>query len=178
MPFKLIKSESIFTGRAFGVRRDWMETPDGGETNFDIIEHHGSVIIVPVDGHNIYFVEQYRHATGKELLELPAGTLETGEDPAACAAREIREETGFAASKLVKLGEFFLAPGYSTELMTVFLASGLEANPLESDSDEFISLSVIAIDTVFKMAGSGKIMDAKTLAALLLAYDYLKKQNQ
>jgi ADP-ribose pyrophosphatase len=175
MPFELIKSESLLKGRAFAIRRDWMKTPDGRETKFDIIEHGGSVVLVPLDSNgNLLFVRQYRHAAGTDLLEFPAGTLEPGEDPAVCAAREIREETGFAAGKLEKIGEFYLAPGYSTEFMIVFLARDLTYDPLEADADEFLSLEKIPLMEAIQMAERGEMPDAKSLAALLLARRYLK----
>ena len=170
MPFELLKSETLLKGRAFAIRRDLMKTPDGRETKFDIIEHGGSVVIVPLDAdRNLLFVRQYRHAAGTDLLELPAGTLDEGEPPEICAAREIREETGFAAGKLEKLGDFYLAPGYSTEFMTVFLATELTHNPLEADADEFLSLERIPVAEALNMAEQGKMPDAKSLAALLLA---------
>jgi ADP-ribose pyrophosphatase len=175
MPFELLKSESLLKGRAFAIRRDWMKTPDGRETKFDIIEHGGSVVLVPLDADgNLLFVRQYRHAAGTDLLELPAGTLEAGEDPEVCAAREIREETGFAAGKLEQIGEFYLAPGYSTEFMLVYLARDLTYDPLEADADEFLSLEKIPVTEAIQMAERGEMPDAKSLAALLLARRYLK----
>ncbi len=176
MTFELIKSEPLLKGRAFSIRRDWMRTPNGGETKFDIIEHHGSVIIVPLDAEgNLLFVRQYRHAAAQDLLELPAGTLEPGEEPLVCAAREIREETGYAAGKLEKLGQFFLAPGYSTELMTVFLATNLTHAPLAADEDEFISVEKLPVPEALNRAGRGEFPDAKTLAALFLARRHLSQ---
>jgi len=170
MPFELLKSETLLKGRAFAIRRDLMKTPDGRETKFDIIEHGGSVVIVPLDAEgNLLFVRQYRHAAGADLLELPAGTLDEGEPPHVCAAREIREETGFAAGKLEKLGDFYLAPGYSTEFMTVFLATDLTHDPLEADADEFLSVERIPVADALQMAERGEMPDAKSLAALLLA---------
>ena len=170
MPFELLKSETLLKGRAFAIRRDLMKTPDGRETKFDIIEHGGSVVIVPLDADgNLLFVRQYRHAAGADLLELPAGTLDEGEPPQLCAAREIREETGFAAGKLEKLGDFYLAPGYSTEFMTVFLATELTHDPLEADADEFLSVERIPVAEALKLAERGEMPDAKSLAALLLA---------
>ena len=174
MPFELIKSETLLKGRAFAIRRDWLKTPDGRETKYDIIEHGGSVILVPLDADgNLLFVRQYRHAAGTDLLELPAGTLDEGEEPAVCAAREIREETGFAAGKLEKIGEFYLAPGYSTEFMVVYLATDLKHDPLEADADEFLSVEKIPVKQALEMAEKGGIPDAKSLAALLLAQRYL-----
>jgi ADP-ribose pyrophosphatase len=175
MPFELLRSETLLKGRAFLIRRDYLKTPDGHETKLDIIEHGGSVVIVPVDKDgNLIFVRQYRHAAGTDLLELPAGTLEKDEDPAVCAAREIREETGFAADKIEKIGDFYLAPGYSTEFMHVYLAQGLRHDPLEADTDEFLSVETIPFAEAIQMAEKGEIPDAKSLAALLLAKPHLK----
>ncbi|GIK08780.1 MAG: ADP-ribose pyrophosphatase [Anaerolineaceae bacterium] len=170
MPFKLLGSEILFKGRAFAIRRDWLKTPDDRETKYDIIEHGGSVALIPLDAQgNLLFVRQYRHAAGMDLLELPAGTLDAGEAPEVCAAREIREETGFAAGRLEKLGEFYLAPGYSTEFMVVFLATELSYDPLEADADEFLSVEKIPLAEAFRKAERGEIPDAKSLAALTLA---------
>jgi ADP-ribose pyrophosphatase len=174
MPFELLGSETLLKGRVFLIRRDHLKTPDGRDTTLDIIEHGGSVVIVPVDKDgNLLFVRQYRHAAGMDLLELPAGTLEKGEDPAVCAAREIREETGFAADKIEKIGDFYLAPGYSTEFMHVYLARELRHDPLEADADEFLSVETIPFAEAFQMAERGEMPDAKSLAALLLAKSHL-----
>jgi ADP-ribose pyrophosphatase len=174
MKFDLLGSEIIHQGRAITLRLDHLLMPDGRTAKYDIVEHHGSVILVPVDENgNIYFVRQYRHAAGQEMLELPAGTLEPGEAPEVCAAREIREETGMEAANIKEIGSFYLAPGYSTEFMHVFLASGLSHNPLEADEDEFLSLETLSLAKALKLAESGQLPDAKTLAALLLARPYL-----
>jgi len=177
MPFEFIKSEPLFQGRAFKVRRDVLKAPDGHEARYEIVEHIGSVTIVPVDGQgNLLFVRQYRSATGMDLLELPAGTLDAEDEPyEVCAGRELREETGMAAGKLERLGDFYLAPGYSTEYMAVFLATELTHNPLEADADEFLQLEKIPIKKAIEMAEKGEIPDAKTLAALFLAGRYLKQ---
>ena len=176
MPFELLRSEILLKGRAFAIRRDWMKTTDGRETKFDIIEHGGSVVIVPLDSDgNLLFVRQYRHATGQDLLELPAGTLEENEDPDVCAAREIREETGFAAGKLERLGQFYLAPGYSTEFMVVYLATDLTHDPLEADADEFLSVERIPFAQALEMARRGEMPDAKSLAALFLCQGQVRK---
>ncbi|MGC8856120.1 MAG: NUDIX hydrolase [Anaerolineae bacterium] len=174
MTFELIHSEPLFRGRAFTIRRDLLRTPDGRETKFDIVEHGGSVILLPLDSDgNLLFVRQYRHAAGKDLLELPAGTRDGEETYESCAAREIREETGMAAGKLTKIGEFYLAPGYSTEFMAVFLATYLHPDPLEADADEFLQIEKIPLKQAYEMAEHGLIPDAKSLAALLLARPHL-----
>ena len=178
MPFELLKSEIVYPGRAFTIRRDTLRLPDGHETRLDIVEHHGSVVIIPLDDKgNLVFVRQYRHATGLDLLELPAGTLNKGESPETCARREIREETGMAAGKLEHLGGFYLAPGYSTEYMNVYLATDLRPDPLEADADEFLSVERVPLAETLSMVGRSEIPDAKSLAALLLARPYLEEQK-
>ena len=173
--FELLKSETLLQGRAFKIRRDTLKTPDGRETKFEIVEHGGSVVIVPVDADgNLLFVRQYRHAAGMDMLELPAGTRDGDEPFEDCAAREIREETGMEAGKLIHVGSFYLAPGYSTEYMGVFLATDLKHNPLEADDDEFLSVEKIPVKEALRMAEKGEMPDAKSLAALLMARSYLK----
>lgn len=176
MSFELIKSELLLQGRAFKVKRDTLKTPDGRETKLEIVEHGGSVVLIPIDhAGNLLFVRQYRHAAGGDLLELPAGTRD-GEEPfEECAAREIREETGLEAGDLQKVGEFYLVPGYSTEFMAVFLATDLKDNPLQADDDEFLEVEKIPLKQAIEMAEQGRIQDAKSLAALLLARSHLEK---
>ncbi len=174
--FELLESKIYYQGRAFTLRRDHLRTPDGRTTDFDIVEHHGSVVILPVDENgNLILVRQYRHAVAQDLLELPAGTLEAGEEPLFCAQREIREETGFAAERFQEIGKFYLAPGYSTELMFVYLATDLHPAPLPPDEDEFLKIETLPIETVFDLAAQGQIPDAKSLAALYLALPFLKQ---
>ena len=175
MPFELIRSETLLQGRAFKIRRDYLKTPNGRETSLEIIEHGGSVVLIPIDDDgNLLFVRQYRHAVGRDLLELPAGTRDNNELFEECAAREIREETGMQAGKLQKVGEFYLAPGYSSEFMVVFLATGLKDNPLDADDDEFLEVEKIPLKQAIQMAERGDIPDAISLAALLLAKSYLE----
>ncbi len=176
MNIEVLSHEVMYSGHAFDVRRDRVRYPNENIASLDIVVHPGAVTILPVntDG-EIIFVRQYRHAVGKELLELPAGTLDADEPPENCALREIREETGLAAGRLVKLGEFYLAPGYSTEYMTVYLASDLRPSPLPQDTDEFITLERVPIEQAYSMAVKGELLDGKSLAALLLARPYLYK---
>jgi ADP-ribose pyrophosphatase len=177
MSFELIKSEVLLQGRAFKVRRDILKTPDQRETRLEIVDHSGSVVIVPVDEQGyLLFVRQYRPAVGGDLLELPAGTRREGEPFELCAAREIREETGMEAGKLQELGEFYVAPGYSTERMAAFLATELKENPLQADEEEFLQVEKIPFKQALEMARRGEIQDGKSLAALLLARSYLEGQ--
>jgi ADP-ribose pyrophosphatase len=177
MPFEIIQSKPVFKGRVFSVRQDEVRRDDGGIMRLDVVEHSDSVTIIPLDEHgNIWFVDQYRHPTGDNLLELPAGVIESGETAEACARREIREEIGMACKHLELIGSFYLAPGYTTEFMYVFLALELCANPLQADEDEFITVEKIPAGAAMKMAEEDKIKDVKTLGALLLARSRLLGQ--
>jgi ADP-ribose pyrophosphatase len=158
----------------FDVRVDRVKLPDNREMNIDIISHAGAVTILPVDEKgNILFIRQYRHAAGEEILELPAGVIDKDEPQKACALRELREETGMAAKNITLLGEFYLAPGYSTEYMYVYFANDLSQAPLPQDEDEQIVVERIPVDEAYRMASHGEIRDAKTLAALLLAHSHI-----
>jgi ADP-ribose pyrophosphatase len=169
MGWEIISSEKKFSGKALGVRVDRLRLPDGGEALLEIIDHVGSSVMVPVDEDGgIWFVRQYRHAAGREMLELPAGTLHPGEDPRVCAGRELREEIGMGARMLEKVGGFFLAPGYATEFMHVFLASGLFPDRMPGDEDERLFPEKITLKKVRQMLESGSFEDAKTIAALAL----------
>lgn len=166
---ELIQSESKYQGKAFTIRQDQVRWPNGNISKLDIVEHSGAVTILPIDEDGqVWFVKQYRHAAGTEILELPAGTLEAGESPSVCASRELQEEIGMGAGKFQKIGEFFLAPGYSTEFMHVFLATELYPSELPADEDEFFEVVKIPVEEVMQMAENSQILDAKTLAALLL----------
>jgi len=177
MGIEYIRSEEIYHGRAFDVRRDLVRLPDRREVYYDIVYHTGAVTLVPVDDQGkIWFVRQYRSGARDILLELPAGTLETNENPEVCADREVREEIGLAATRLEKIGEAYLAPGYSTEYMHYYLATGLYDSPLKGDEDEFLETEAIPIREVFRMVEQGNLRDTKTLAALLLALPPLKER--
>lgn len=174
MKFKTLKSEIVYEGKAFNVRREQLLLPDEKTTWFDLVVHPGAVTLIPIDSQGrVLLVRQYRHAVGKELLELPAGTLEAGEDPDVCAAREVREETGMSAGKIIKIGEFYLVPGYSTEYMYIYIASELQADPLPGDDDEFITVEAYPLNDLPDLISKGVLQDAKSLAALSLAQPYL-----
>ncbi|BCY17293.1 MAG: NUDIX hydrolase [Chloroflexi bacterium] len=175
MTFDWLEEVEQYRGRAFAVEKVKVRLPDGRETHYDYVKHSGAVTLVPVDEQNrILFVTQYRIGVKGDLLELPAGTLEIDEDPEKCAAREVREETGMAASTITKLGEFYLAPGYSSEYMHVYLMTGLYPSPLKHDDDEFLQVKAIPVEEVWKMIHSNQFRDGKTLSCLLLAMPYLK----
>jgi ADP-ribose pyrophosphatase len=176
MEFTPLSSETVYHGRAFDVERIQLRLPDGQQRVYDLVRHNDSVTIVPLDEQgNLLFVNQFRLGVGGTLLELPAGVMDDGEAPDICAAREIREETGMAAGRLELLGDYYLAPGYSSEHMYVYLASNLYADALDQDSDEFLQLVSIPAAQAYEMARGGQIRDSKSLAALLLAAPKLSR---
>jgi len=174
MEFDILEHHAHYQGRAFRVAQVQVRLPNGVVRPYDLVEHNDSVTIVPVDdeGH-LWFVSQYRIGAGRRLLELPAGVLEDSEDVRLAAERELREEIGHGAREWQVLGDFYLAPGYCTEHMVVFLARGLYHDPLQPDADEYLRVEVLTIDEAYQEASRGAIKDAKTLAALFLARPYL-----
>ena len=176
MAYPTEQSDSVFQGKVFNVRVDQVQYPDGIVHRVDVVEHHGAVALVPIDvDGGVWFVRQYRHPVGKMLLEIPAGTLEQGEKPQDCAIRECREELGLAPDEIIPLGSVYLAPGYSTEILHIFLARGLRSSPLPPDADEVLEPLKISWQVVQHMIQDGEIRDAKTLAGILLAQSHLDR---
>jgi len=175
MGIQIVQSEIVYRGRALSVRRDRVLLAGGLQSDMDVVVHAGAVTLVPIDEDGfLWFVRQYRHSAGAVLLELPAGTLEEGERPEHCAERECREEIGMAPARLEHIGECFLAPGYSTEYMHFYLATGLTASPLSPDSDEEITVERVRPGQVAALIAAGELRDAKSLAALYLARPWLE----
>lgn len=163
-----VRSEEIFRARVFTLRKDTLRFEDGREMERVVVAHPGAVVVVAVEGSDLFFVRQPRYAAGETLLELVAGTLEPGEEPAVTAGRELQEEAGFKAARLTKLGEFYSAPGFCSELLHLYLAEELTPSRLPGDEDEEISVERYSIDEALAMARRGEFRDAKTLAGLLL----------
>jgi ADP-ribose pyrophosphatase len=167
---KVLNVETRYQGRAFEVRVEEVEIRPGKTLQLDIVQHANAVTILPLDADaNVWFIRQYRHPAREYLLELPAGTLEPGEDPLPAANRELQEEIGMRAASLAEIASFYLAPGYSTELMHVFLATGLSPSALEQDEDEIITVEKIPAAQAAALARQGELRDSKSLAAVLLA---------
>ncbi|MFB5083436.1 NUDIX hydrolase [Symbiobacterium thermophilum] len=164
---RVIRQEEIYRGRVIAVRRDRIDL-DGKERTWDVVAHPGAVVVLPVDGDDLLMVRQYRYAAGETLLELVAGGLEPGEDPAEAAQRELQEETGFRAGRLIRLAEFYSAPGFCTEKLHLFAAEELTPSRLPMDEDEQIELVRLSLDEALRMALAGELRDAKTLAGVLL----------
>jgi ADP-ribose pyrophosphatase len=163
-----ISSERIYEGRVINLRRDMVRVENGLEFQRDIVEHNGAVVIVPLlDNETVLLVSQYRYAAGKTLLEVPAGSINPGENPLECARRELVEETQHEAAKIERLFAMYSAPGFSTELLTVFLATNLTPKAGSGDDDEFIDVREVRLADALAMIDRGEIEDAKTIASLL-----------
>ncbi|MDP2966272.1 MAG: NUDIX hydrolase [Pelolinea sp.] len=170
----ILSRKTVFNGHAFDVEKLQVRLPDGRERAYDLVSHKDSVTLVPLDSDGtLLFVSQYRMGCECEMLELPAGVMDDGETPEACAAREIREETGMAAGSLRLLGSVYLAAGYSSEINHILLATGLTHAPLDMDEDEFLNVKRFSVEVIRKMIEKGELIDSKSLAALLLARAYL-----
>jgi len=173
-PAPTLSSRTVYVGRIFDVTVDRVRLPQGREADLEIVRHEGSIVLIPIaaDG-RILLVRQYRHAVGRFLWELPAGSLETDEDVAAAAARECQEELGLVADHLERLHTFFPTPGFCTEAMTYFKATGLRTpgagDPVaHQDDDESIEVGSFSTAEVRQMIDAGEIVDLKTVAALFL----------
>ena len=170
-----LSTRRLYEGAVVKLRVDRVRMASGHEVAREVVEHSGAVTVVALDmDGRVLMVWQHRYPTGRALLELPAGTLEPGEDPEACAARELAEETGFRAGRIERLGGFFVAPGYCTEYIHSFLAADLEPGTPGGDDDEDIEVRALSLEEVLRLADTGELEDAKSLATLLL---YLRRRG-
>ncbi len=165
---RTLESQLLYKGRLVNLRLDIVELPSGRQAQREIVEHTGAVAIVALDAEGkALLVRQYRKAAERTLLEVPAGTLDAGEGPGDCAQRELQEETGYQAGKMVQIGGFYVSPGYCTEFIHLFLATDLERSSLQADADEAIELLRLPLSDTPHLIASGEICDAKTVAGLL-----------
>ena len=167
---RLIASRGVFSGRLISVRVDEVALPDGARTTREIVAHPGAVAVVPIlDDGRVVMIRQHRHAAGKVLWELPAGTLRPEESPEQCAHRELMEETGYEAGSLQLLFSTYLSPGYSTELIHLFLGRLLRPVPQRTESDERIEVIVLAMEEALGMVERGEVQNAAAICGLLAA---------
>lgn len=160
----------IYEGRVVKLRVDTVRLPNGRMSKREVVEHGGAIAVVPLrDAETVLLVRQWRLPAGKALLEIPAGGLEEGEEPEACARRELAEEIGMVPARLIPLFTGYLAPGYSTEKMYAFLALDLRDAPEEADEDEFVEIVPMTLVDALAAIASGEIEDAKTIAGIALA---------
>lgn len=167
---KTISSKLVYQGKILNLRVDKVLLPNGKESGREVVEFSGAVAVVALTtDQKVLLVKQYRYPVAEVLLEVPAGKMDPDENPEACARRELQEETGYTAESMVKLCEFYTTPGFTTELMHVFLAQGLTSGEQNPDEDEFVKLEIVTFIDALKMIFEGKIKDGKSIAGLLAA---------
>jgi ADP-ribose pyrophosphatase len=172
-----VGTEQIYKGRVVGLRADQVQLEDGRVVRQEVVEHAPSIGVLPMlDDETVILIRQYRHPTGEALLEIPAGSTDPGESAEECAQRELAEEIGYRAGEIVALGGFYLAPGWATEYMHIFLARDLRAAEAEPDEDEQIEMERMSLADLDRRVAAGEIRDAKTLAALYLARGHLGRR--
>jgi ADP-ribose pyrophosphatase len=166
---KITHTESIYNGRVVKLVVHDVELPDGKPSKRELVKHPGAVAVVALDAdQNVLLVRQYRIAADQILLEIPAGTLNPGEDPQVCAERELQEETGYRPGSIEKIGGIYVAPGYTTEFIHLYLATDLTDSKLAQDEDEFIEAERVPLTEALRYIESGQIIDGKSISALLL----------
>ena len=166
---EIISTKEIYKGKVFDVIEAKIRD---GETEYkrQIVKHGGSVVILPIfENKTVALVRQYRHAAGKYLLEICAGTLESGEDAEKGAKRELEEEIGVTAAKIEKLNQFYVSPGFLTEKMFLFMATNLTETEQNLEEDEILTIEKLSFPEAFEKIKNGEIEDAKTIVGLILA---------
>lgn len=173
---KVRSTKRIYEGRIINLRVDEVTLPNGGSGIREVVEYAGAVAVVPVrENGELLLVRQYRHAVGLTLLEIPAGKLEPGEEPAASARRELLEETGYEAADFKQMLSIFSTPGFTTEELHLFLATGLSLQEQQLDEDEFIDVVPVPFERAVEMIWSGEIRDAKSVAGILAARQLIEE---
>lgn len=167
---KFLDSKIVYDGNLLTVYCDKVELPNGKEAGREFIRHPGAVAVVPVTQEgNIVLVRQYRYPVGKTMLEVPAGKLDKGEHPDECARRELEEETGYVAHAIKRLSSIYTTPGFTDEVIHLYIADNLTLSKQRPDEDEFLDVEVYTKEQIRVMINDGTINDAKSMLALLLA---------
>ncbi|MGI8549164.1 MAG: NUDIX hydrolase [Gemmatimonadaceae bacterium] len=170
-----IASHRIYTGKILSLDVDQVQFPDGSTGDMEIVRHPGAAAILPFltdpagEDPQIMLLKQYRYASDSYLYEIPAGKLESGEEPRACAERELKEETGCSTQQIEHLFDFYTSPGFSDEKLHVFLASGLTKGEPEREKDEFLTVETMRLSYALKLIQTNEIQDGKTMLAVLYA---------
>lgn len=176
MTEKQLSSELIFEGKVVKLYRDIIELPNKNEGFREVIRHNGGACVLAItDDKKILAVKQFRYPFGKVLTEIPAGKLETGEDPKLCALRELKEETGYIPGKFIELGKLYPTPAYDDEIIYMYMATELHFEGQKLDEDEFLEVLHIPYDEFKEKILNGEICDAKTQLAFLKADSILSK---
>jgi ADP-ribose pyrophosphatase len=177
MPERTLRSRMAFSGRLLSLRVDEVELESGRRASREVVEHPGAVAILAWDGERLAAVRQWRQAAGAELLEIPAGTLEPGEEPLVTAQRELAEECGLSAGRWEQGLAFYTAPGFSTELLTLFLATDLRAVDVTPPEDEALERSWLTSAEALTAVDDGRIRDAKSLVGILWLSRHLSREQ-
>ncbi len=162
-----ISSKNTFQGKILKIYEDEINLEHNGNITREYVKHIGAATILPIINNKIFFVKQYRHPVEKHLLELPAGTLSKGEDPKLCAIREVEEEIGYKATDVEFMFKTAIAPGYSSEIIYVYLAKDLVQTKQNLDEDEFLEIESYTLEEALQFIKDGTIIDGKTISALL-----------
>jgi len=174
-----LSSEEIYRGKILTLKEEEVLLPDGKKAKRELVLHPGAVTLIPFlieNGENkICFVRQFRKAVEEVLIELPAGKLEQGEEPISCAKRELLEETGLEAKKIIHLFDFYTSPGFCNELMHLYLAETYRVKQAKPDEDEFLEVIFLSWKEAWQLLHEGKIKDAKTIIGILAAKDFLQR---
>ncbi len=174
-PEEQLSTEELYHGKIFSLHRDQVRFPDGTSARFDIARHPGASAIVPFmndpdgDEPQLLMLRQYRYAAGGYIYEIPAGRLDEGETPLQCAARELKEETGCTAERLEPLTSMFTTPGFTDEVIHLFMATGLTHGESNREADEFADVVIMRLSEALELIHAGKIIDGKTMTGILFA---------
>ena len=172
-----LSSQLIYDGRAVKLRVDSVRLSNGRQTTREIVEHSDCIAVVVIDeSDNVLLVKQFRKPVENELLEIPAGGIDPGEDPEEAVNRELREEIGYMPRKVQRLGGFYSAPGYCTEYLYLYLATELVPNQLIAEDTEAINVVRVPIEEIPELIASGRICDAKSIAGLLAYLNRFKEK--
>jgi ADP-ribose pyrophosphatase len=173
--FETLQRQTIFEGKVVRLYVDKVKLPNGKEAEREVIKHSGAVGMVALDGEGwIFLVRQYRHATGEDLLEIPAGKLSPGEAPVDCARRELMEEVGFGAGEWLELSSFYTSPGFSDEMLYLYLGRNLEKGQAHPDEDEFLEVIHVPLEEALAMVARNEIRDSKSVAGITLTTLFVK----
>jgi len=176
-----ISSKRVYSGKVISVDLDSVRFPNGEVGDLEMVRHPGASAVVPfldpldIPDPRVLLIRQYRYATNGYVYEIPAGRLDDGEAPRDCAARELREETGYSAAELTPLTTFYTTPGFTDERIHLFMASGLTEGDSSTESDEILDLAPVRLSKAMAMIAAGELIDGKSMIGVLLAERVIRR---